>query len=88
MKDLTVHKDHNKNKYSNINQIIDPNYYDNISYEPSVWFTLNKKVNSGLHNDSAPTLIYMIEGKKTIYLFAPNSYSNLYISEFPLLQTL
>jgi hypothetical protein len=51
-----------------INDIIDPNLHNGISYEPSVWFTLNKIVNSGLHYDPTPNLIYIVDGKKN-YIF-------------------
>ncbi len=83
-----VYKNNILNEFSNIENIIDKKFYNNISYEPSVWLTLDKKVNSGLHCDTTPNLIYMIEGKKTIYLFSPDSYPNLYINEYELLNTL
>lgn len=83
-----IDSDNILNKFSNINNIIDSNFYDNISYEPSVWFTLDKKVNSGLHCDITPNLMYVIEGKKIIYLFAPSCYPNLYINEYQLIKNI
>lgn len=75
-------------KYKNIDYIINPRYLNKIIYNSSVWFTLDKKINSGLHSDPTNNVIYIIEGKKTIYLFNPNCKKNLYINEFPLIKTI
>ena len=83
-----IDKNNIMNKYSNINNIINSNFYSDISYESNVWFTLNNRVNTGLHCDTTPNLIYMLGGKKTIYLFAPNYYQYLYINEYPLIKTI
>jgi hypothetical protein len=72
---------------SNINFILD-NEYDFIDYKASVWFTIDKQVNSGLHNDPENNILYIVDGKKTIYLFSPDSYDNLYIQEYELIKTI
>jgi hypothetical protein len=76
------------NKYNNIDNIIDPNIHNGILYEPSVWFTLNKRVNSGLHCDTTPNIINVLDGKKTIYLISPKFYHDLYINEHELIKTI
>lgn len=73
--------------FDNINNFIDPTLYFDISYKSSVWFSLDKSVNSGLHCDNTSNIIHVIDGKKTIYLFTPDSYDNLYINKFSLLET-
>jgi hypothetical protein len=73
-------------KYKNIDYIINPNYYKNINYDSSVWFSLDKRVNSGLHNDPYHSLIYVIEGKKTIHLFNPDCHKDLYITNYNLIK--
>jgi hypothetical protein len=83
-----INSDNIMNKYCNIDNIINSSYYNDISHEPSIWFSLDKKVNSGLHCDTTPNLIHMIRGKKTIYLFSPSCYQNLYINEYPLLKNI
>jgi hypothetical protein len=83
-----IDSDNIMNNFRSINDIIDPNFHNDISYVPSVWFTLNKRVNSGLHYDPTPNLIYIVDGKKTIYLFPPSCYNNLYIEEYPLIKTI
>lgn len=71
-------------KYKNINYILGKNY-NKIVYDSSVWFNLNKQIDSGLHNDPTYNIIYLISGKKTIYLFNPDSKKNLYINVYPLI---
>jgi hypothetical protein len=69
-------------KLSNITTIIDKSNINDIIYKSNVWFTLDKTVNSGLHHDPYNNVIYVVDGKKTIYLFEPNAKSNLYIQDF------
>ena len=83
-----IDPDNIMNNFGFINDIIDNDYHNGIHYDPSVWFTLDKRVNSGLHCDTTPNLIYMVDGKKTIYLFSPSCYHNLYIKEYPLIKTI
>ena len=71
--------------YKNIDYIIDPKYYTKINYDIGLWFTLDKQVDSGLHHDSIFNIIYVLDGKKTIYLFAPYCESNLYLNKFPII---
>lgn len=68
---------------SDINNIMNNNEYNEIYYKSAVWFTLDKTINSGLHNDSTHNIIYLLDGKKTIYLFHPDSKENLYIRTMP-----
>ena len=76
------------NNFTSIDDIIDPKFHNGVSYNPSVWFTLDKRVNSGLHSDAAPNLIHIIDGKKTIYLISPTYINNLYIKGYPLIKTI
>lgn len=62
-----------------INSLIDKQLYLNIYFKSTVWFTLNKIINSGLHHDDTNNIIYVLDGKKTIYLLHPNSKPNIYI---------
>ena len=66
---------------SHIDTIIKKEEYDNIYYNSSVWFTLDKMINSGLHHDNTYNIIHVLDGKKTIYLFHPESERNLYIRD-------
>lgn len=72
--------------YKNIDYIIDSKYYTKINYDVGLWFSLNKQVDSGLHHDPTFNIIYVLDGKKTIYLFSPDCEPNLYIQEFPLIE--
>ena len=74
--------------YKNLDYILNPINYHRMLYKSSVWFTLDKKINSGLHHDSTINIINVIDGKKTIYLFNPDCKDNLYIKKFSLIPTL
>lgn len=74
--------------YKNIDYLINPNYYNKITYDTGVWFSLDKQIDSGLHNDPTFNIIYVLDGKKTIYLYGPDCKENLYIELFPLINKL
>ena len=66
-------------QFQDINQIIlTSSTYD---YTPTIWCSLDKPVQSGLHFDYYSSLIYMITGTKRVLLAEPCSYSNLYVIE-------
>ena len=71
-----------------INTIIPKKYYNDLYYKTTVWFTLDKTINSGLHHDTTNNIIYVLDGKKTIYLLSPDSKSNLYIREMQRIETI
>ena len=62
--------------YLDINRII----YSSYTFEclPTLWFSIDKKIHSGLHNDNISTLIYVVSGKKTVLLAEPKYKNNLY----------
>jgi hypothetical protein len=76
------------NEYNNIDFILNKNIYKSLQYKTNVWFTLNNSIQSGLHHDPFDNIIYVIDGKKTIYLFSPENKSNLYITYFPLITSI
>ena len=65
-------------QYNNVNYIINKSLYKNINYNTSVFFTLNKKIDSGLHYNLTNNIIYVLDGKITIHMFNPNCKNNLY----------
>lgn len=70
--------------YKNINNVINLNY-SKIDYKTTSWFTLDKQVDSGLHHDPTHNILYIVSGKKTIYLFHPKYKENLYIENYNLI---
>ena len=46
---------------------------------PTIWISLDKKVNSGLHYDSTNRVLYVVEGSKKVILVHPNQGKNLYL---------
>jgi hypothetical protein len=75
-------------KYKHVNTIIRKELYQDIYYKSSLWFSLDNIINSGLHNDPYNNIMYVLTGKKTIYLLNPNAESNLYIREMNLINYL
>lgn len=71
------------NSIIHITTLIDRNFYNDIYYKTTVWFTLDKIINSGLHHDHTNNILYVLDGKKTIYLLHPNSIPNLYKKNMP-----
>jgi hypothetical protein len=67
------------NNYDNIKNLI--NFDDNImfKYNSTLWFTLDKIINSGLHFDTSSKILYVLTGKKTVYLIHPKEQKNLYV---------
>jgi len=60
------------------------NYDNNLiaELEPKIWITIDKGVDSGLHNDENAKFLYVLSGKKTVYLISPIYSHNLYFKEF------
>lgn len=77
-----IHKNHKLNKYNDISFIIPNDIYDHIYYYPTIWFSFDNTINSGLHHDPTHNLIYILSGKKTIYLAPPDNKDFLYIQNF------
>jgi hypothetical protein len=73
--DMTIYKD------EHINNIINSDI--NLSYLPTVWFTLNNSTDSGLHCDPGHSIIYVRSGKKRVLLANPKDRPYLYISSMP-----
>lgn len=70
--DLTIYKD------QHINSIINSDI--NLSYLPTVWFTLHNSTDSGLHCDPGNSIIYVRSGKKRVLLVNPIYMKYLYMS--------
>ncbi len=78
-----------KNKYESIlfdfyfvNEFLDNDPNFRLILEPKIWLTLDKSVNSGLHNDDQSKFLYVLSGKKTVYLASPSENENLYYKLF------
>ncbi len=74
-----------KNKYENIlfdfyfvNEFLDNDPNFRLELVPKIWLTLDKSVNSGLHNDGQSKFLYVLSGQKTVYLADPTENYNLY----------
>jgi len=59
-------------------------YDDNVylKCDRSFWMTLDKGINSGLHYDDYGKFLYVLHGKKTVYLAPYTSKDNLYITTY------
>jgi hypothetical protein len=66
-------------KYKDINHFIPTTSI--FSCVPTIWCSLDKPVQSGLHYDCYSSLIYVITGQKRVLLAEPSSYPNLYVIE-------
>jgi len=77
-----IYEENLLNQFSHITTIIDKKYYHGIYFKTNCWFTLDKVINSGLYRDDTDNIIYVLDGKKTIYLFHPNSENNIYKQNF------
>jgi len=75
-------------KYKHINTIIEKELYYDIYYKSNLWFSLDKIINSGLHSDPYNNIMFVLTGKKTIYLLNPNAKPNLYIRDMYLINYL
>lgn len=65
--------------YKQMNQFISTTSL--FSYVPTIWCSLDKPVQSGLHYDNYSSVVYMITGRKRVLLAEPASYPNLYVIE-------
>ena len=63
-----------------LSSIIDKTYYYDTYFKSTVWLTLDIMINYGLHFDDIDNIIHVLDGKKIIYLFHPDSRPNLYIT--------
>lgn len=52
-----------------------------VNYMPTVWITLDKQVNSGLHYDGTNRVLYVVEGMKKVILAHPKEEKNLYLED-------
>jgi hypothetical protein len=68
--------------YNDINNFILEPIFDNIDYRTFMWFTLNNRVDSGLHYDTTSNILYVLDGKKTVRLFHPDCREKLYIKSY------
>ncbi len=82
-----IYKENILNKFYHVNTIINKKYYKEVNFKYACWFSLDKLINSGLHHDDTNNIIYVLDGKKTIYLLHPESKKKLYHYELPLLNT-
>lgn len=63
--------------YLNVNRVIHSSH--TIECLPTLWFSLDKKVQSGLHIDNISTLVYVMSGKKRVLLAEPMYQSKSYL---------
>lgn len=68
-------------KYSKISKYINFGSDISIEYDPYLWISFDKQINSGLHNDATSNLMFVIDGQKTIYLYPPCEKKYLYIEQ-------
>jgi len=83
------------NKYSN--NLFEYNFDDKfkeydkdvkINFIKSIWMSFDKPINSGLHYDDYDNFLYVLHGKKTVYLSSPENYDNLYIKSLNKAETI
>ena len=69
-----------------------PEFYDDIDnfielgdipfdYIPKLWLTIDKPVNSGLHYDQTDNILYVLTGKKKIFLTRQENRGKLYMAD-------
>ena len=68
-------------KMINFNNILNESNFEDLTFGNSTWVTLNRGVNSGLHNDHEDNIIYVLDGEKKILLGSPHCCSYLYMSK-------
>ena len=59
----------------------------NINYETHLWFSLHKKIHSGMHYDERSKILYVLEGRKKVFLLPPSSKKYIYIENLKLINT-
>ena len=79
-----IHPDDKNNKYDipNFNNILNSIKFNSKN---TIWINFDKKVDSGNHYDCTDNFIYLLTGKKTIYLSPPGFNKYLYISPMKLI---
>ena len=77
-----IDKNFNYNNIQFISKYINNIQETDIHYQTRVWLSLNKSLNSGLHMDSNSKILYVLKGKKTVYLLSPDNIENVYIKSF------
>jgi hypothetical protein len=72
------------NEFNDINNFINTDYsIIKTDTSPYLWLSFDKKINSGLHYDDTPSILYVLKGKKTVYITNPEQKENLYLKTFP-----
>ena len=68
------------NKYGSINNYLnmDIKY---IKYNTFVWLSLDKQIQSGMHNDTDSKILYVLEGKKKVLLLPPSYINDIYLKK-------
>jgi hypothetical protein len=71
--DDTTLNNYEKNlfEYNFKSTFTDHNYNFKLTLDPKIWISLDKHVNSGLHHDAQSKFLYVLSGKKTVYLASP-----------------
>lgn len=54
-----------------------------MDYNPTIWFTLEHRTDSGIHHDPGHSIIYVRTGRKKILLVKPSQIPYLYMEYLP-----
>lgn len=83
-KGRTYNKDEKRleilSKTLNFNNILENAEIEDLSRSNSIWFSLNREINSGLHYDIEDNILYVITGEKRILLACPLNNKYLYLT--------
>lgn len=76
--DMTNSKESDKYDIPNFNNILNSIKFKT---EITIWLNFDKKIDSGNHFDGVDNFLYLLTGKKTIYLSPPGFNKYLYLSK-------
>ena len=76
--DIDNNEESNKFHIPNFNNILNSIKFNT---DITIWISFDKKIDSGNHHDGCDNFLYLLTGKKTIYLSPPGFNKYLYISK-------
>jgi hypothetical protein len=76
------------NSIKSIDEYIENLDDTNIKYEIHLWFSLHKKIHSGMHFDERSKLLYVLSGRKKVLLLPPSNKKDIYLEKFNLINTM
>lgn len=74
-------------EFKDIRNFIDIGENVYLDYEPSIWISFDKKIQSGMHFDSSIKLLYVLDGRKKVLLLPPNLSDKLYFRQLKRVHT-